>query len=193
MGEYAMPAAMLMGTLGSGYMSYRQGQQQSSRAGRAQREGQDFYNQTSLPNTAAVNAQAVQNRGQLGQARLGAYGSLSKNLAARGFGSGSGLGIKGATDIESAYVRGVGESQTELTKFANTRQFAPGQDAYGYSVPGGTESALGTGGGMINTALGMYMANKMLNPGQPQPATEVPGLGNWAGYGNQSMYNYPGP
>ncbi len=191
MGQYAMPAAMLIGTIGQGVMSYKQGQMQSSRAGKAQRQAQGFYNETSLPNSEAVQAQATQNRGQLGQARLGAYGNLSKNLAARGFGSGSGLGIKGATDIESAYVKGTGESQTELTKFANTRQFAPGQDAYGYSVPGGGESAMGAGGGMLNTALGMYMANKMLNPGQRQPADEM-NRGNWSGYGNQSMYNYGG-
>jgi hypothetical protein len=188
MGQYAMPAAMLVGTLGSAYL---QNSMQSNRANDAQGDAQKFYQQTSLPNSAAVNAQAVQNRGALGQAKLGAYGSLSKNLAARGFGSGSGLGIKGATDIESTYVKGIGESQTELTKFANTRQFPPGSDAYGYSVPGGTENALGAGGGMLNTALGMYMANKMLNPGQQQ-AVPATAYGNWPGYGNQSQYNYPG-
>jgi hypothetical protein len=192
MGQYAMPAAMLIGTLGTGLMSYKQGQMQSNRAGNAQQDAQQFYDKTSLPNSTAVQAQATQNRGELGQARLGAMGNLSKNLAARGFGSGSGLGIKGATDIESAYVKGVGESQTELTKFANTRQFAPGQDAYGTSVPGGGENAMGTGGGMLNTALGMYMANKMLNPGQQQPADEIPGLGNWQGYGNQAQFNRGG-
>jgi hypothetical protein len=178
MGQYAMPAAMLVGTLGS---SFLQNSMQSNRANDAQGDAQNFYNKTSLPNSAAVGAQATQNRGQLGQARLGAYGSLSKNLAARGFGSGSGLGIKGATDIESAYVKGIGESQTELTKFANTRQFAPGQAAYGTSVPGAAEGALGAGGGMLNTALGMYMANKMLNPGgggapQAVPATAYGGV-----------------
>ena len=184
MGQYAVPAAMMIGQLGMGYM---QGRQQSNRAGNAQKDAQQFYNKTSLPNDAAVQAQATQNRGELAQARLGAQGNLSKNLAARGFGSGSGLGIKGATDIESAYIKGVGESQTELTKFANTRQFAPGQDAYGTSVPSGTENAMGAGSNMLNTATGMYMANKMLNPGQNQPADEIPGLGNWQGYGNYGV------
>jgi hypothetical protein len=211
MGDYVVPAMMMVA---QGGMSYLQGNQQSNRADDAREDSQDFYNQqqvnerayydeqntaqqayyakqqadqrayydqVSLPNSAAVNAAAVQNRGQLGQARLSAQQSLGKNLAARGFGSGSGLGIKGATDIESAYIKGIGQSQTELTKFANTRQFSPttlqppglrfagqqplGSDVYGYSVPGGGESALGSGSNMLNTATGMYMANKMLGGG----------------------------
>jgi hypothetical protein len=187
MGDYALPAVMM---LAQGGMSYMQGRQMSNRADDAQKDAQKFYNQVSTPNSAAVQASAVQNRGELGQARLGAQQSLSKNLAARGFGSGSGLGIKGATDIESAYVRGLGESQTELTKFANTRQFAPGSDAYGYSVPGGGEAAFGSGSNMLNTATGMYMANKMLNPQEEEQFQNQ--QGNWTGYGNQSMFNYRG-
>ena len=161
--SWLVPAATTAGSLGGTYLM---GREQSKRSGEAAEDARRFYQQTSLPSQAAVSAQAVQNRGALGQARLGAYQNLSKELASRGFGSGSGLGIKGAGDIESAYLRGLGQSQTELTKFANTRQFAPGADAYGYSVPGGTESMLGGMGGLLNTALGMYMANKMLGLGR---------------------------
>jgi len=153
---YIIPAVV------SGGLQYAQGAAQSRRAEHAQEDARNFYNQTSFPAPAAVNAQATQNRGQLGQARLGSYQSLSKELASRGFGSGSGLGMKGAMDIESAYLKGLGQQQTELTKFANTRQFAPTPDAYGYSVPGGAENALGGASNMLNTALGMYMANKAL-------------------------------
>lgn len=159
-------ATPLLPMLGLGMTaSSLQGNAQAKRAKDAQDDAQDFYAQTSLPQPAAVAAQETQNRGQLGQARLGAYQNLSKNLASRGFGSGSGLGLKGATDIESAYVKSLGQSATDLTKFANTRQFAPGPDAYGYSVPGGAENMFGSGSNMLNSALGMYMASKALGGG----------------------------
>jgi len=115
-----------------------------------------------LPSQPALDAQAEQNRGALAQARLKSYQNLANRLAARGFGSGSGAFLKGSEEIESNYLQSLGQSQTELTKFANTRQFPPGSDAYGYSVPSGSEAALGSSGGILNTALGMYMANQML-------------------------------
>jgi hypothetical protein len=178
-----LPAIIGVGSAGA---SYLQGEKQSKRADKAQDQAQQFYAQTSLPQPAAVEAQQTQNRGQLGQDRLGAYQSLSKNLASRGFGSGSGLGIKGATDIESSYVKSLGQSATDLTKFSNTRQFAPGPDAYGYSVPGGGEQMLGSGGNMLNSALGMYMASKAFGggfnwgggqQGGGQLPTGIPGAG----------------
>ena len=165
---YIIPAVIAAGSM---VFQRQESIQQSQRAREAQKKSQAFYEQTSKPDPAAVEAQATQNRGEAGQRRLGSYQNLSKNLASRGFGSGSGLGFKGAADIESAYAKTSGESETELTKFANTRQFAPGQDAYGTSVPGGSEAMFGQGSNMLNSALGMYMANKMLNPGTPTAAT----------------------
>ena len=166
----AVAVPVFMGLLSMAFQD-RQAGQQERRADKAREKSQKFYEQTSKPDPAAVEAQATQNRGEAGQRRLGSYQNLSKNLASRGFGSGSGLGYKGAADIESAYAKTSGESETELTKFANTRQFAPGQDAYGTSVPGGSEAMFGQGSNMLNSALGMYMANKMLNPGTPTAAT----------------------
>ena len=166
----AVAVPVYMGLLSMAFQD-RQAGEQAQRADKAREKSQKFYEQTSKPDPAAVEAQATQNRGEAGQRRLGSYQNLSKNLASRGFGSGSGLGYKGAADIESAYAKTSGESETELTKFANTRQFAPGQDAYGTSVPGGSEAMFGQGSNMLNSALGMYMANKMLNPGTPTAAT----------------------
>jgi len=162
MAANALPLSLGAASIGT---SLYQGNVQSRRAEHAQEDARNLYNQISLPSSEAVAAQATQNRGALGQARLGAYQNLTRNLASRGFGSGSGLGIKGATDIESAYLKGLGQQQTELTKFANTRQFGPSADVYGYSVPGGIESALGGGRNLLNSALGMYMANKALGGG----------------------------
>jgi len=158
---YIVPAVIAAGSM---VFQHNQGIQQAARAREAQKKSEALYRETSQPQPEAIGAQDTQNRGKLGQARAGAYQNLSKQLAARGFGSGSGLGIKGATDIESNYIKGIGESNTELTKFANTRQFAPGADTYGYSVPGGKENMFGN---MGNTMMGMYAMNRMLTPGSP--------------------------
>ena len=165
---YIVPAVIAAGSM---VFQHQQGVAQSQRAREAQKKSEALYRETSQPESAAIDAQSAQNRGKLGQARAGAYQNLSKQLAARGFGSGSGLGIKGATDIESNYIKGIGESNTELTKFANTRQFAPGADTYGYSVPGGKENMFGS---MGNTMMGMYAMNRMLT--KPEDPGTTPGL-----------------
>jgi len=96
------------------------------------------------------------------------------------------LGIKGAQDIESAYLRGLGQSQTELTKFANTRQFGPSQDVYGYSVRGGLESALGGGSDLLSRALGMFMGSKALG------GADMSGMFGFGGGGSASGSNLYG-
>lgn len=165
-----------LGLAGAG-LSAGQGYLSGKRADKAQKRSEKLYNQMSLPNEQALNAQAIQNRGQLAQDRLSAYKNAANSLAARGFGSGSGLGLKAAGDIESGYLQALGKQATELTKFSKTRQFAPNQDVYGYSVPGAFENALGSGNSMLNTTLGMYMAKKMLdgsmNPGPSD--VKIPG------------------
>jgi hypothetical protein len=83
-------------------------------------QDQGIWNQTAYPNAAAVNASALANRGELGQARLGASQNFFNNLAARGFMSGSGLGAKGQADIERGYAQSYGKMLTDLTKFKNT-------------------------------------------------------------------------
>lgn len=121
-----------------------------------------MYNQYSLPNQSALNAQATQNRGEAGQARLGAYQNLSSNLAARGFGSGSGLGVQAAGGIESNFLKSLGQQATELTKFGNTRQFAPPGSAYSTPVSGGLETALGKTSSLMDMALGYSMMNRLI-------------------------------
>lgn len=93
-------------------------------------QNQQLWQQTAYPNKAAVEASAIQNRGELGQARLGAGQNFFNNLAARGFMSGSGLGAKGQADIERAYAQTYGKMLTDQMKFANTPQQPFPQQAY---------------------------------------------------------------
>lgn len=83
-------------------------------------QNQQLWQQTAYPNKAAVEASALANRGELGQARLGAGQNFFNQLAARGFMSGSGLGVKGQADIERAYAQAYGKMLTDKMKFANT-------------------------------------------------------------------------
>jgi len=109
----------------------------------------------------------------LGQARSNTYENMTNQLASRGFGSGSGLGVGAAESIEGDYLKSLGTLDTEMTKFANTRQFAPAGQTYGYAPPntqqtnqtsiaGGWESALGSMGSILGNAAGMYTANQLL-------------------------------
>jgi hypothetical protein len=152
-------------TLASMGMSAAAAKKQQAAMEAALKANQGLYDQYSLPNQDLLNAQAVQNRGQLGQARSAAYRNLFNTMAARGFGSGSGLGTKGASQIEGNYVRSLGEMATELTKFGNTRQFAPPGSVYNTPTAGGTETALGKGANMLDQALGYMMMSNMINGG----------------------------
>ena len=161
---HAAPLSLGLGAASLGASMY-QGKRAKDRAEGARQQSLAMWDKYSKPDPSVLEAQAKQNRGQLGQARLGAYKNLASSLAARAFGSGSGLGIEGAGNIESGYLRGLAQSQTDQTKFAGTRQFGMPESAYGVSVPGGIESGLGQMGGILDTALGMFMANKLLGGG----------------------------
>jgi len=133
-------------------------------AQRAQQGTLDIWKQTAYPNQAAVNAAATENRGALGQTRMGAYQNLASNLAGRGFGSGSGMGLKGASNIENAYLQTIGKMNTDLTKFSNTPQWQPPGGAYPTAA-----SSLGYGYGaltesndLIEAALGYAAMMAML-------------------------------
>ena len=154
-------APMALGAGSMGLSAYSADQQLKAYQD-AQRQNLALYSQLSLPSGAAVGAAGEQNRGQLGQARLSAYQNLATNLAARGFGAGSGLGVKAAGDIESGYLKSLGEMATELTKFANTRQFGPSGDVYSTPVSGGMETALGKGSGLLDQAMGFYLMRNIL-------------------------------
>jgi hypothetical protein len=146
-------------------MSAAAAKKQAEAYAEAQAQNQALYEKYSLPNQDALNAQATQNRGQLGQARAAAYRNLFSNMASRGFGSGSGLGIQGAADIEGQYIKSLGEMATDLTKFGNTRQFAPSGAINATPMAGGTETALGKGANMLDQAMGYPMMSQMINQG----------------------------
>jgi len=154
----------LVGTAASiGTSMYGAKQQKKAMQG-AQLQNEGLYNKYSLPSATAVGAQAKENRGQLAQARLGSYNNLIGNLAGRGFGSGSGLGIEGASNIESGYLQSLGKMTTDLLKFRNTRQFAPHGNMFATPVTGGTEAGIGKAGNLLDTVLGYTMMNSIMNP-----------------------------
>ena len=130
------------------------------------------WEQMSKPDPAALQAMATQSRGQLGQARLGSYQNLAANLAARGFGSGSGLAAQGAQDIERGYLQSLGQSATELTKFGLTPQFAPPGGAFGPTGQVSTAGAIaGKGENLMDTALGWTMMKSLY--GTPTGQTNI--------------------
>ena len=133
--------------------------------------------ENAYPNQAAIDAQATENRGALGQARAGAYQNLASNLAARGFGAGSGIGYQGGADIEKGYLQSFGKMQTDLTKFKNTPQFGMPGSAYPTATPGGLETGLGIGGSMMDKAMGYYMMGNLFK--------------NMPSYRNANYYGYP--
>ncbi len=151
--------AMAAFSTGTAMYSARK-QEKATHEARAANEA--LYNKYSLPNAQAVNAQATINRGELGQARLGSYQNLTSNLASRGFGSGSGLGYKGASEIESGYLKSLGEMATNLTKFANTRQFSPNEGMYAQPISGAMETGVAKAGNIMDQALGYMMMQKVL-------------------------------
>jgi hypothetical protein len=205
---WLVPAATGAAAIGTqawqGGVQSRRADTANEQAQQAQQRALQQYQAISKPAPEVVGAQAAQNRGALGQARLGAYQNLAGNLAKRGFYSNSGIGIEGASNIEKGYLQGLAQQHAETTKFANTPQFAPPGAAWPqgpqFSVPGGLEASLGSAGNMMNTALGMYMANQALyNKGIFGGGTETRGqkaassIINWPGYGNQSQYFIGGP
>jgi len=161
----AIPLLLGGASIGTGMVSARKQKKSAlAMAEQASIANEKTYNKYSLPSAAAVGAQATQNRGELGQARQGAYSNLTSSLAARGFGSGSGLAYKGAGDIESSYIKSLGQSMTELAKFQNTRQFGTPGALYQapMNIPGATETGIAKGGNLLDTALGFMMMKNML-------------------------------
>lgn len=168
MGKTLLPLGALVA---SNYVQGRQAQKTAQNAANqnqqiaqnAASQNQQIWQQNAYPRQAAVQAAAKENRGELGQARMSAYQNMASNLAARGWGSGSGLGRAGAANIEKGYLQALGKQATDMTKFANTPMFGMPSNAYvnpQYVTPvsGGTESALSG----MDTALGYYMMSRML-------------------------------
>ena len=142
--------------------------QQKVEAHKEAREQRAAWQAMSKPDPGALEAAATQNRGQLAQARLGSYQNLASNLAARGFGSGSGLAVGEAQNIERGYLQRIGQSATELTKFGLTPQFAPPGGAFGATGQIGAGGAMaGTGANLLGSAYGWTMMKNLLGNQTP--------------------------
>jgi len=151
-----LPTLMAIGGLGSVVGEGISGMMGKKREEGAAESAQQAWARMSKPSSEAVSAAATENRGALAQGRLGAYSNLMSNLAARGFGSGSGLMARGAGNIERGYLQGLGESTQKLTQWANTPMFGPPSAAYAKSVPGGLESAFGKSSNLLDSAMGLF-------------------------------------
>ena len=186
--SWVSPALSFAGSM------YAQRQQQDA-AEKAQRQNMALWQQTAFPRPEAMAAAATENRGQLGQARLGSYQNLANQLAARGFGSGSGLMARGGADIERGYGQAYGNMLTGLTKFANTPTSGlPGQ---AYNQP--QQSAMGAGvnwlAGYLDQSRGYQDIIKLIQQMNQQNRNTGGGSGNynWAGYQLTGMSPYDSP
>ncbi len=165
-GTLVMPSAAAMGGIGAGLGAAStiggmvKGNQEKVAANTAAREARQQWQANAFPSDATVNAQAIQNRGQLGQARLGATQNVGSQLAARGFGPGSGAMAGAMGDINKGYLEGLGTMNTELTKFKNTPMFGFPQQGYA-SPTSSTWSGLGNATDMMDTAAGLMFAKSV--------------------------------
>ncbi len=155
---------------------------------KATEQSQQFWQQNAFPAPAAVNAAATENRGALGQARLGSYQNLASNLASRGFGSGSGLMAERAGEIESGYLQALGKQGTQMTQFANTPMFGPPSSAYSTPVSGGVSAGLGKGSDLMDTALGFYMMKNLIGGGKTGQTGQTGAVDPYEGVAGMNPY-----
>ena len=150
-GKLLIPAAMMA----SGYF---QGNQAQKNVQQAAQQNQQTWQQNAFPRPEAVNAQATENRGELGQARSAATKDYFNQLASRGWGSGSGVGAAGVSNINKGYLQALWQNATAMTKLKNTPMFGMPSQAYVSPVSGGTEQALQG----LDYALGQLQAQQLL-------------------------------
>jgi len=162
MGGALVPLVAVAASVGG---SMLKGSMDRRAAEKSQKKAMQQWQATAYPNKAALEASAVQNRGQLGQARLGSYQNLASNMAARGFGSGSGLMAGEAGNIERGYLGAMGKQASDLTRFANTPMWGPPSGAYSSPMSGAMSAGIGQGGGLLDQYLGYYMINNMFGGG----------------------------
>jgi hypothetical protein len=155
---WVIPAAVAAGSTGLGLIK---GNQEKVAANASAREARAQWQANAFPSDATVNAQATQNRGQLGQARLGATQNVGSQLAARGFGPGSGAMAGSLGQINKGYLESLGDMNTELTKFKNTPMFGFPQQGYGTASGGGLSAGLGGATDMMDTAAGLMFAKSI--------------------------------
>lgn len=195
MAEYVIPILLATATTAYSGISAHQQKVEAHKEAREERAKTTAqWEQLSKPNPAALEAAATQNRGQLAQAKLGAYQNLASNLASRGFGAGSGMGYGAAQNIEQGYLQGLGQSATELTKFGLTPQFAPPGGVY--ATPGVTPTAggamAGTAGNLMSNALGWTMM-KSLYGNQPRYYNAQQAANPYSYNYNSPFYAYSSP
>lgn len=154
-----LPAALGAASIGTQMMQAKSAKKSAEEARRA---SEAMWQRSAYPSTTAVEATGTQQRGQLGQARLQAYQNLASNLAARGFGPGSGLMAERAGDIERGYLQSLGEMATELTKFKHTPMFGLPSAAYPQVTTGAAEAGLGKASDLMDTAMGFILMKDIL-------------------------------
>ena len=128
----------------------------------AARQNLQTWQQTAYPSAQAVKAAEQSAKGQLGQARSASYRNLAEQMAARGFGPGSGLMAREAGQIESGYMQSLADVLSDITKFANTPQWAVPSSAYKTATQSPLGAALGTGSNYLDTAYGYMLMNQLL-------------------------------
>ncbi len=156
--SWMVPTALAAGSTGLGMV---QANQAKVSANSAAREARQQWQANAFPSDATVNAQATQNRGQLGQARLGATQNVGSQLAARGFGPSSGAMAGAMGDINKGYLEGLGSMNTELTKFKNTPMFGFPQQGYGTPSLGALGTGVGQASGLMGDAFEFMMLEKL--------------------------------
>jgi len=139
-----------------------QGAQQRKAMNQATDANMQAWRQNAFPSGATVNAMNQTARGNIGQARVGAYQNLGNELAARGFGPGSGIMAKGAGQIEGNYMKTLADSLSSITQFANTPQFGMPQGAFAQPTTGAMGGAVNQAGGLLDTAYGYRLMSDML-------------------------------
>jgi hypothetical protein len=171
MGEYVVPIVIGLGTaaVSAGGAAYGASERKSA-ASKARRRQRAMWAATAYASPQEREAAM----GKLGQARLASYQSLASELAGRGMGAGSGVGAKRMEGIE----RGYGKAYSHmLTEFAKPRYpYRPGTEQWGGIGPGG--AAAGAGADILEQAMGMLMASKMMKGGQQRQQSPYANLYN---------------
>lgn len=135
--------------------------EKKSAASKGRRRQRALWQATAFPSAAEKEAAT----GKLGQARQASYQSLATELASRGMGPGSGVGVKRGRGIEAGYGKAYAHLISEMSK---PRWPLGGMPYYGGPGVGG--AAVGAGADALNEAMGYYWASQMYGGGGYSPA-----------------------
>lgn len=163
----ALPLILMAASMATsvGTAAYQSSQEKSaaSKARRRQRGmtllEHDIWKKTAYPTLAEKQSAA----GELGRARLGSYQNLATNLAARGFGPGSGLAGEMAGRIESGYGKAYSDMLAQMSRPKWPAPSITGGPYYMGAGPGA--AGAGAASDWLNQAAGYYWMSKMLQGG----------------------------